>query len=150
MTDVMEGTTPEEQAKLDKAAQDELLTTLEQPKYGKNDADTLTFTVPDNAPSVEDRGKEIRRAFAYVEVDNVADAQQVIVDKGWNLVELVNRKLKQDARSAVYQAEMVRFKPSTVSPDEIRERTIRDLMRLGIPENVARAQVDGMLSAQNG
>jgi hypothetical protein len=39
------------------------------------------------------------------------------------------------------------YRPSEVTPDEIKERMIRDYIRLGIPEDTARKQVEALLSA---
>lgn len=119
-------------------------------EVGTEHKDTLVFTVPKDAPSEADRGKEVPKEFSFRQIVSEADAYKVIAAKEWNLVELVNRKLKGDARSNAYQSLTLQYKPSTVSPDEIRERAIRDLMRIGIPEDMARAQVDAMLAAKNG
>jgi hypothetical protein len=39
------------------------------------------------------------------------------------------------------------YRPSEVSPEEIKERMVRDYIRLGIAEDIARAQVTSLLSA---
>lgn len=60
---------------------------------------------------------------------------------------MVNDNLKANARSNAYQAALLPYRPSEVSPAEIQERMVRDYIRLGIPEDVARAQVSGLLAS---
>jgi hypothetical protein len=122
----------------------------ESAEIGSLHKDTLDFTVPKEAPVEAERGTSVQREFEFRQITTEAEAYKVIASKEWNLVELVNRKLKGDARSNAYQALTLKYKPSTVSPDEIKERAIRDLMRIGIPEEMAKAQVEAMLAAKNG
>jgi hypothetical protein len=56
--------------------------------------------------------------------------------------------LKANARSNAYQAALLPYRPSEVTPDEIKERMVRDYIRLGVPEDAARKQVDSLLAAQ--
>lgn len=122
----------------------------ESAEVGTLHKDSLEFTVPQDAPSEADRGKKVEKEFSFRQITTEAEAYKVIATKEWNLVELVNRKLKGDARSNAYQSLTLQYKPSTVSPEEIKERAIRDLMRIGIPEEMAKAQVEAMLAAKNG
>lgn len=107
----------------------------------------FTFTVPENHPEA---GTKIEKSFDYTVVDNDGEAQKVIADRKWSIVGMVNDALKGTARSNAYQNALMPYKPSEVSPDDIKERMIRDFIRLGVSEDAARAQVEGMLKAQAG
>lgn len=112
--------------------------------------DTLTFTVPkDTVKEGASAGAEIEKPFTYREVDSDELATKIITEKGWNLQELVNRKLKADARSNAYQAELLQHKPVTTTrtSDEIKESMVRDALRLGMTETDARNYVDSMLAS---
>jgi hypothetical protein len=112
--------------------------------------DVLTFTVPkDTVKEGATAGAEIEKPFTFLQVDSDEQANEIIASKKWNLQELVNRKLKADARSSAYQAELLQHKPvtTTATPDEIKERMVRDAIRMGLAESDARAYVDSMLSA---
>jgi Glu-tRNA(Gln) amidotransferase subunit E-like FAD-binding protein len=115
---------------------------MAQTKVGK-----FSFTVPEGPHA--DAGKKIEKTFDYNVVDNDAEANQVIADKKWSIVGMVNDTLKANARSNAYQAALLPYRPSEVSPDEIRERMIRDYIRLGIPEDMARKQVESLLAAMS-
>jgi hypothetical protein len=75
------------------------------------------------------------------------EASAVIADKKWNVVDMVNDVIKANARSNAYQAALLPYRPSEVTPDEIKERMIRDYIRLGISEDTARKQVEALLAA---
>ncbi len=104
----------------------------------------FTFAVPEGHPEA---GKKIEKAFEYQECETVEEATKVLTDKNLSIVDLVNDKLKANARSNSYQAALLPYRPSEVSPDEIKERMVRDYIRLGIPEDVARKQVEALLAA---
>jgi len=104
----------------------------------------FTFKVPENHAEA---GKEVEKAFDFNECENEAEANQVIAEKKWDIKDLVNKALKTNARSNAYQAALLPYRPSEVSADDIRERMIRDYIRLGIAEDVARKQVESLLSA---
>lgn len=122
------------------------------------ETDTLTFTTPEDSVKEDAKpGAKYDKPFTYRVVEDEEQAKALIAEKGekWSLVELVNRKLKADARSNAYQTEVLTHKPlsSTVSVDEIKERLVKDFMRAGegrITESMARAQVDAFLSQSNG
>jgi len=107
----------------------------------------FTFKIPEGHPQA---GEKIEKAFEYQETESVQEAETVIADKKWNVKEMVDDTLKANARSNAYQAALLPYRPSEVSPDEIKERMIRDFIRLGISEDAARKQVESMLAAQNG
>jgi hypothetical protein len=116
-----------------------------QTKIGK-----FTFTVPDapeGQPKHQDQGKKIEKSFSYDVVDNDAEAQEVIAGKKWSVVAMVNETLKANARSNAYQAALLPYRPSEVSAEDIKERMIRDYIRLGISEDMARKQVESLLAA---
>lgn len=105
----------------------------------------FSFKVPDGHAEA---GKKIEKAFDYPETESDHEANQVIADKKWSIRDLVNEALKANARSNSYQSALLPYRPSEVSADDIRERMIRDYIRLGISEDVARKQVESLLSAQ--
>lgn len=142
--------TPEGRFKMTDVNQEENATAERNDKGLLVKSDTLTFTVPkDTVKEGAIAGAEIEKPFSYTEVENEEQATSVISDKKWNLVGLVNRKLKADARSSAYQAELLQHKPvtTTATPDEIKERMVRDAIRMGLAESDARAYVDSMLAA---
>lgn len=113
-------------------------------------SETLTFTVPkDTVKEGAVAGTEVEKPFNFREADSDELANKVIADKKWSLQELVNRKLKADARSNAYQAELLQHKPITTTrtPEEIAETMVRDAIRMGFSEADARAYVDSMLSS---
>lgn len=110
-----------------------------QTKIGK-----FTFAIPDGHPQA---GEKIEKAFEYQECDGEPEAQSVITDKKWSILRMVNDTLKANARSNAYQAALLPYRPSEVSAEDIKERMIRDYIRLGIPEDTARKQVEALLAA---
>jgi hypothetical protein len=104
----------------------------------------FSFAVPEGHAQA---GEKIEKAFDYKVVENVEEASAVMTDKKMDIVSMVNDVLKANARSNAYQAALLPYRPSEVSPEEIRERMIRDFIRLNIPEDVARKQVAALLAA---
>ena len=104
----------------------------------------FTFAIPEGHPQA---GEKIEKAFDYSQVENETEAASVIAEKKWNVVNMVNDVLKANARSNAYQAALLPYRPSEVSPEDIKERMIRDYIRLGIPEDTARKQVEALLAA---
>ena len=104
----------------------------------------FTFKVPEGHAEV---GKKVEKSFDYQECENEQEAQEVMKKKEWKLVDMVNEALKANARSNAYQSALLPYKPSEVSPEDIKERMIRDYIRLGIPEDTARKQVEALLAA---
>jgi hypothetical protein len=105
----------------------------------------FTFAIPEGHPQY---GEKIEKPYEYKQVENDAEATSVMTEKKWKLTDLVNDVLKANARSNAYQAALLPYRPSEVTPDEIKERMIRDYIRLGISEEAARAQVEGMFAAK--
>src|SRR5215203_6967154 len=89
------------------------------------------FEVPEGHPQ---SGDKIEKAFEYQECENQVEAEKVLADKKLSIIDLVNDKLKANARSNSYQAALLSYRPSDVTPEEIQERMVRDFIRLGINE----------------
>jgi len=104
----------------------------------------FTFSVPEGHAQA---GMKLDKSFEYQVCDNETEATKVLADKKWSIVGMVNDTLKANARSNAYQAALLPYKPSEVSAEDIKERMIRDYIRLGIPEDAARKQVDSLLAA---
>jgi hypothetical protein len=104
----------------------------------------FTFAVPEGHAQA---GEKVEKAFEFQVCENDAEATTVLADRKLSIVELVNDKLKANARSNAYQAALLPYRPSEVSPEDIKERMIRDYIRLGIPEDTARKQVEALLVA---
>lgn len=104
----------------------------------------FTFAIPEGHAQA---GEKIEKTFDYSQVTSESEATTVLTEKKWNLMGMVNDVLKANARSNAYQAALLPYRPSEVSPEEIQERMIRDYIRLGIPEDTARKQVAALLSA---
>lgn len=130
--------------------------TTEKVKVGETELtvhqDNFSFTVP-QADKIKPEqshmaGKKYEKTFSFPQVSDNDEAEAVCKAKEWTLVDFVNDALKSNARSSAYQAESALYRISEVSPDEIRERMIRDYIRLGVPEDVARTQVTALLNAQ--
>ena len=110
-----------------------------QTKTGK-----FTFAIPESHPQA---GEKIEKTFEFKVCDNETEATEVIKDKKWSIVALVNDSLKANARSNAYQAALLPYRPSEVSAEDIKERMVRDYIRLGIPEDTARKQVEALLAS---
>lgn len=110
-----------------------------QTKVGK-----FTFSIPEGHPQA---GEKVEKSFDFQVCDNETEAQKIVADRKWSIVGMVNDILKANARSNAYQTALLPYKPSEVSPEDIKERMIRDYIRLGIPEDTARKQVEALLAA---
>lgn len=92
-------------------------------------------------------GQKVEKTFDYQLCESEEEATAVIADKKWSIVGMVNDVLKANARSNAYQSALLPYRPSEVSAEDIKERMIRDYIRLGISEDVARKQVEAILAA---
>jgi hypothetical protein len=127
-------------------------TTINVPKFDISSlpvtekAGKFTFKVPDTHPEA---GKKIEKGFTYHEVakGDTKTAEAIILGKGWDLVDMVNDTLKQNSRSNAYQTALLPYKPSEVSEETVQERMIRDYVRMGMSEDMARATVVNTLKA---
>ena len=109
----------------------------------------FSFKVPEDSNHA-DAGKKIEKSFDYQECETVQEAEEVATKKSWTLLDFVNDALKQNARANAYQNALAVYRPSEVSPEEIKARMVRDFIRLGLSEDVAKAQVESILAANNG
>lgn len=109
----------------------------------------FSFTIPADSQH-EDAGKPVEKSFDYSVVENDAEAQEIITSKKWSLVGLVNEALKRNSRSNAYQTALLPYRPTEVSQDDIVERMVRDYIRLGFAEDIARKQVLAMLATRGG
>lgn len=107
-------------------------------------AGKFKFTIPENHPEA---GKEIEKGFDYQECETDDEAQTILTEKKLSLKDLVNDKLRSNARSNSYQNTLAMYRPSEVPPEQIAERAIRDLVRLGLSEEQARAMVESGVAA---
>ena len=98
----------------------------------------FSFKVPEGHP---EQGKKIEKVFEFQVCENDSEAQDVLTRKNLSIVDLVNDRLKASARSNAYQAALMPYRPSEVSEEDIIERTVRDMIRVGIPEQTARETV---------
>lgn len=108
----------------------------------------FSFTVPQDSPVESERGQKVEKSFEYKVCENDTEAQQVITEKKWSVLGMVNDALKANARASSYQNALAPHKASEVSAEDIKDRMIRDYIRLGVPEDVARKQVDSLLAAK--
>lgn len=114
----------------------------------KQETRTFSYTIPENSPVEASRGVKEEKTFTFDVCETAEEAHKVLTDKGWSLVTLVNDNLKAAARANAYQAALAPHRPTEVSAENIQERMIRDMIRLGIAEDVARAQVTALLAAK--
>ena len=106
----------------------------------------FSFAVPEGHAQA---GEKIEKTFEYKVCSNLPEAAAVIDEKKWDIVSMVNDNLKANARSNAYQAALLPYRPSEVTPEEIQERMVRDYIRLGVSEDTARKQVAALLAASN-
>jgi len=104
----------------------------------------FSFAIPEGHAQ---SGEKIEKTFDYQVCNTLNEATSVIADKKWSVVGMVNDSLKANARSNAYQAALLPYRPSEVTPEEIQERMVRDYIRLGVAEDVARKQVAALLAA---
>lgn len=104
----------------------------------------FSFAIPEGHAQA---GDKMEKTFDYQVCNTPDEAEAVITEKKWNVVSMVNDVLKANARSNAYQAALLPYRPSEVSAEDIKERMIRDYIRLGIPEVAARNQVEALLAA---
>lgn len=107
--------------------------------------DTLTFTTPDNSVFEGAKaGEQTEHEFEYRVVENDDQANAIIKSEGWNLIDLVNRKLKADKRAATYQRELNKHKPvtTTKTPEQLREQLVKTFILLGMSPDEARRRAE--------
>lgn len=112
----------------------------------KNLVGKFTFTVPEDAKTPDgnphtEAGQKIEKAFDFKECETDEEAQKELTERKLSLRDLVNEKLKTNARSNAYQSAVLVYRPSEVSAEDIQARAIRDLIRLGMSEEAAKNMV---------
>jgi hypothetical protein len=107
------------------------------------------FKVPADSSHV-DAGKQFERTYDYTVCENAEEAIELAEKEGWTLLEFVNDKLQNRAKSNSYQNALASYRPNEMTPDELRATLIRTYIRIGLSEEVATAQADSILAAKNG
>jgi hypothetical protein len=109
----------------------------------QNQSAKFTFTVPEGH---EQAGTKIEKSFDYEVCENDIEANALMTERGWSVLAFVNDAVKSNARSGAYQSALLPYKPSEVSPEKIRERALKDLVRLGMSEVDAAALISAGLT----
>lgn len=110
--------------------------------------DTFDYKVPADSPVESERGQDKKdNPFSFRQVKTIDEANEVIKVKDWDLVEMVNKILKANARSNAYQAALAPHKVDNVDPEKVFESTVRNMVRQGIPESMARELLKNTLTA---
>jgi len=104
----------------------------------------FTFKIPEGHPFA---GEKVEKSFDFQVCETSEEATTIIAEKEWSVVGLVNDTLKANARSNAYQTALLPYRPSTVSAEDIKERMIKDFIRLGASEDAARKQVNALLES---
>jgi hypothetical protein len=112
----------------------------------KTETGTFSFKYPENAEP-EKAGTSENLPFKFAVCESDADVSKILAERKKTVLQLVNDWLKTNARSNAYQNAGLPYKPQTVSNEDIKERMVRDYMRLRIPEAMARQQVEALLAA---
>ena len=107
------------------------------------------FKVPADSSHV-DAGKQFERSYDFPSCDSVDEAIELAEKEGWTLLEFVNDKLQNRAKSNSYQNALAAYRPTEMSAEDLRASLIRNFIRAGLSEDVAAAQVDSILAAKNG
>jgi hypothetical protein len=109
----------------------------------KTDIGKFSFKVPETHAQA---GEKITKGFEFQVCETETEAQAILTAKKWTLTDMVNEALKANARSNAYQSATLVYRPSEVSPADVKERMIRDFIRLGVGEEIARKQVESLLA----
>lgn len=86
--------------------------------------------------------------FNYGQAESEDEALKVCEVKGWSLLEFVNERLRDNAKSYAYQRFMAKHKPSKLSDEQMVNRMITTAIQMGIPEDKARAHVESLLASK--
>lgn len=112
----------------------------------KQEEGTTSVTVPSTHP---DAGKKITVPFTYPVVETDEQAHDVLAEKEWSLIELVNDQLKANAKSSAYQSALNVYKPSEVDPAKVRQGMINGFIRSGLSVEMATQVVDAALAMKS-
>lgn len=113
----------------------------------------FSFAIPEGHPEA---GIKVEKAFEYDVTTTDEEAAKLLTHssdgkarvKPWSLKDMVNEVQKTNARSSAYQAALLPYRPSEVPQEDIVERMVRDYIRLGFSEEIARKQVTSMLQSK--
>jgi len=105
----------------------------------------FSFKVPEGH---SEAGTKIEKTFTYDSVTSDQEAVTVIGNKKWSLKDLVNDVLKANARANAYQQALQTYTVSELTPDEMRNKMIRDFIRAGFSEEKATTIVDDALTSK--
>lgn len=108
----------------------------------------FNFTVPQSSPVESERGEKSERSFEYEQVETDSEVSQYLESHKTTVIDIIRDLQKSNARANAYQAALAPHKVSEVSQEDIVERMVRDYIRLGIAESVARNMVLSALSAK--
>ena len=114
---------------------------------------TLSYTIPSEGVREEMKhraGEKVNKTFVYGQVETEEQAKAVMAARDMSVIDYVNDTLKSNARSSCYQTTAALYKESKVTAEQIQERAIKDLIRVGVPEDVARATVLGAVESAQG
>ena len=112
---------------------------------------TMKFKVPGDSghPQAGETLEGI--TYDFEQAESVEEAEKVAADNDWSLLEFVNDALKGNARQNKYSNLLATYAPKTeVSQDVLKARLIRTFIMAGLTEEQAKAQVESVLSANNG
>jgi len=104
----------------------------------------FTFKVPEGHPLHKDDKGNIRviaGSYDYAQCKNDAQAVATLKEEEWAIVDMVNDELKSRAKNNAYQKAFAGYKKSAVSPEQIRARMVLDMIRVGVPADVAEKTV---------
>src|SRR5437867_208328 len=105
----------------------------------------FSFKIPDSHPEA---GTKVEKTFTYDSVTSDQEAVELISRKKWSLASLVNDVLKANARANAYQTALGVYTVSELTPDEMRNKMIKDFIRAGFSEDKATNIVDEALTSR--
>ena len=85
--------------------------------------------------------------FSYRQFDSLSEAQSSTDWTEKHLLEVINSYEKSSARATEYQRVTAPDRPDTSTPEYKRSALIKNLVSMGVPEDVATQQIDAMLSS---
>lgn len=112
---------------------------------------TMKFKIPANSEH-PDAGKTLEGiVYEFEQCETAEEAQKLAEEKGWSLLDFVNETLQNTARQGKYQNQLALYMPKKeLDPAALRATLIRTYIKAGLSEAVATAQVDSVLSQNNG
>ena len=112
---------------------------------------TMKFKVPADSGHPQAGETLEGNTYDYEQAETVAEAEEIAAKNEWTLLDFVNEALKGNARQNKYSNLLATYAPKTeVSQDVLKARLIRTFIMAGLTEEQAKAQVESVLSANNG